>query len=71
MSSFILIYPTVWTQYTYVTDRQDNGPVAQGKLFYKQSPKNVGMWELGLPPIPILPGWDVSFSGNNNNYSSQ
>jgi len=49
MSSFILIYPTVWPQYTNVTektDRQDrqnrqtdNGLIAQGKPFYKQSPK--------------------------------
>jgi len=24
----ILIHPTVWPQYTNVTDRQDNGPIA-------------------------------------------
>jgi len=39
--SFILIHPTVWPQYTNVTDsRTDNGPIAQGKPFYKRSPKN-------------------------------
>jgi len=26
--SGVLIHPTVWPQYTNVTDRQDNGPVA-------------------------------------------
>jgi len=43
----ILIHPTVWPQYTDVTDRQpgqtdrtDDGPIAQGEPFYKQSPKN-------------------------------
>jgi len=31
----------VWPQYTNVTDRQrDNGPIAQGEPFYKQSTKN-------------------------------
>jgi len=41
--NFILIRPTVWTQYTNVTDmtdRQDNGPIAEGEPFYKRSPKN-------------------------------
>jgi len=40
--SFILIRLTVWPQYTNVTDRtgQDNGPIAEGKPFYKRSPKN-------------------------------
>ena len=28
ISSFILIHPTVWPQYTNVTDRTDNGPIA-------------------------------------------
>jgi len=28
MPSFILIHPTVWPQYTNVTDRPDNGPLA-------------------------------------------
>jgi len=41
--SFILIRPIVWPQYTNVTDRQtdrqDNGPIAQGEPFYKRSPK--------------------------------
>ena len=41
---FILIRPTVWRQYTNVTDRhtdrQYNGPIAQGEPFYKRSPKN-------------------------------
>ena len=41
--SFILIYPAIWPQYTNVTgrtgeDRQDNGPIAYGKPFHKQSP---------------------------------
>jgi len=44
MPSFILIHPTVWLQYTNVTDRTDrqtdNGPIAQGEPFYKRSPKN-------------------------------
>jgi len=43
MPSFILIRATVWPQYTNITDRtdrQDNGPIAQGKPFYKRSPKN-------------------------------
>jgi len=50
MPSFILIRPTVWPQYTNVTDRQrgqtgqtdrtDNGPIAYGEPFYKRSPKN-------------------------------
>jgi len=44
MSSFILIHPTVWPQYTNVTDRQnrqtDNGLIAYGEPFYKRSPKN-------------------------------
>jgi len=38
-----LIYPTVWPQYTNVTDRQtgqtDNGLIAYGEPFYKRSPK--------------------------------
>jgi len=44
MPSFILIRPTVWPQYTSVrdrTDRQDNGPLAQGEPFYKRSPKKI------------------------------
>jgi len=33
----ILIHPTVWPQYTNVTDRQtDNGLIAQGEPFYKR-----------------------------------
>jgi len=44
MPSFILIHPTVWPQYTNVTDRtrqtdrQWSGSV--GELFYKWSPNN-------------------------------
>jgi len=37
-----LIHPTVWPQYTNVTDRQDrqdNGPIAYGEPFYKRSTK--------------------------------
>jgi len=42
--SFILIRPiTVWPQCTNVTDREDrqtdNGLIAYGEPFYKQSPK--------------------------------
>ena len=49
IQNFILIHPTVWPQYTNVTDRRDrrdrtdrqeNGPIAQGEPFYKRSPKN-------------------------------
>ena len=43
MSSFILIRPTVWPQYTNVTDRTDrqtdNGPIVYGEPFYKRLPK--------------------------------
>ena len=43
--SFILIHPTVWSQYTNVTDRTDrqteNGLIACGEPFYKRSPKIV------------------------------
>jgi len=36
-----LIHPTVWPQYTNVTDRQNRtGPMALDELFYKRSPKN-------------------------------
>ena len=48
--SFILIHPTVWPQYTNVTDRTDktdrqtdrtdNGLIAWGEPFYKRSPKS-------------------------------
>jgi len=40
--SGILFHPTVWPQYTNVTDRTgqtDNGPIAQGEPFYKRLPK--------------------------------
>jgi len=53
VSSFILIHPTVWPQYTSVTDRTerqdrtdrqadryDDGPIAQSQPFYKRWPKN-------------------------------
>jgi len=47
MPSFILIRSTVSPQYTSVThrhdrqtDREDDGPIASGEPFYKQSPKN-------------------------------
>jgi len=43
--SFTLIHPTVWPQYTNITDREtdraDNGPIAQGEPFYKRSPKKL------------------------------
>ena len=45
MPSFILIHPTVWPQYTNVTDRTgqtDNCPTAQGEPFYERSPRNDG-----------------------------
>jgi len=53
--SGILIHPTVWPQYTNVTDRQDrqtdrqtdicpiSHPIVKDEWFYKQSPKNVVM----------------------------
>jgi len=40
LPSFILIRQTVRPQYTNVTDRTDNDPIAEGKPFYKRSPKN-------------------------------
>jgi len=46
MPSFFLIHPTVWPQYTKVTDRtdrqtdrQDNGLIAQGEPFTNGRPK--------------------------------
>jgi len=43
MPSFVLIHPTVWPQYTNVTDRQDrqtdNGPILYSKPLKKRSPK--------------------------------
>ena len=45
--SFVLIHLLAWPQYTNVADRQDrqdNGPIAYGEPFYKQSPKNTIMW---------------------------
>ena len=32
--SGILIHPTIWSQYTNVTDRTDNGPITQGEPLY-------------------------------------
>jgi len=58
MSSFVLIHRTVWPQYTNVTDKQDNGSIAQGKPFYKWWPKN-GVSQQ-IPPRPsaeALPPW--------------
>jgi len=55
MPSFILIHPTVWPQYTNVTDRQtdrtedrqtDHGPIAEGEPFYKRSPQNCSLISL-------------------------
>ena len=37
---FILVHPTVWSQYTNVTDRTDR----QGEPFYKRSLKNWGFY---------------------------
>jgi len=43
--TFILVRPTVWPQYTNVTDRTDrqtdNGPIAWGEPFYKRSSQNL------------------------------
>jgi len=39
--SGILIHPTVWPQYTDVTDRIDNSPIAYGEPFYTRSPEKV------------------------------
>jgi len=42
MSSFILIDPTAWPQYTNVTERQtDNGRIARGNRFTNGRPKTV------------------------------
>jgi len=41
------IHPTIWPQYTNVTDRQDNGAIAYGEPFYEQLPKihsSVNLW---------------------------
>jgi len=41
--SGILIHPADWPQYTNVTDRtdrQDNGPIAQGEPLYTRSPND-------------------------------
>ena len=40
--SGMLIHPTVWPENTNVTDRTDNGPMAQGEPFYKRSPRKSG-----------------------------
>jgi len=47
MASFIMIHPTVKSQYTQRhrqdmtgQDKQDNGPIAYGEPFYKPSSKN-------------------------------
>ena len=39
--SFVLIHLTVYRQTAGQTDRQDNGPIAQGEPFYKRSPKKL------------------------------
>jgi len=39
--SFILIHPTIWLQYTNITDRQTGQwSIAQGEPFYKRLPQN-------------------------------
>jgi len=56
MPSLIFIYLIVWPQYTNVTDRQaiqtdrqtNNGLIAQGKPFYKRSPKNRWICRTGI-----------------------
>ena len=52
MPSFILIHPTVWPQYSNITDKTDkqtdNGLIASGKPLYKRSPKNGPQ---GEPPV--------------------
>jgi len=53
MPSFVLIHPTVWPQYTNVTDRQigqDNGPIALGEPFYKRLPKITAAYLLTSQP---------------------
>jgi len=42
-AEYTLIHPTVWPQYTNVTDRTDNGPIAQGEPFYKKNTTKEGM----------------------------
>jgi len=44
--SGILIHPTVRPQYTNITDRQDNGPIAYGE------PLLVMVAQKTVPPIP-------------------
>jgi len=39
MPGFILICPTIWPQYTNVTDRTDYGPIAYGERFTNGRPK--------------------------------
>jgi len=51
MVSFILIHPTVWPQYTNITDRQDNGPIEQGEPCYKQSPQKWVTLTLTMPIV--------------------
>jgi len=41
----LLIHPTVWPQYTNVTDRTHNGLIAMGEPFYKRSPKNCSRYK--------------------------
>jgi len=52
--SGILIHPAVWPQYTNVTDKTDNGLIAQGELFYKQSRKNEETASIILPMYDFL-----------------
>jgi len=45
--SGVLIHPTVWPQYTNVTDktdRTDNGPIAKGEPFYIQLYFTITTW---------------------------
>jgi len=50
VTSFILIHPTVWPQYTNITERQtENGPITSGEPFYKWSPQ-----KRRLPVITLL-----------------
>jgi len=50
MPSFVLIHPTVWPQYTKVTDRQDRqaykGLIAQGEPFLQTVAQKVSAQKL-------------------------
>jgi len=69
MPTFIFIHPTVWTQYTNVTERTDNGLIAEGEPFYKRSPKmcyhsltraNLSDLEISIASHVVIPASGVA-----------